>query len=63
MPKGSLIFAPILLKKMFGANALSLSGPDVHMLLAKAAASLLLLIAFKTAMKLRRQDSLTQQES
>jgi hypothetical protein len=53
MPKGSLIFAPILLKRVFGANALSLTGADVQMLAAKAGASLLLWITIKTVMKLR----------
>ena len=47
MPKGSLIFAPILLKKVFGANALDFSSPAFKLLAAKAAVSFGLWIAYK----------------
>ena len=51
MPKGGIIFAPILLKKLFGASALSMSGADLQIFAAKAAASLLLWLSFKALMK------------
>ena len=51
MPKGSLIFAPILFKKLFGAGALTafdFSSVAFKVLLVKAAASLAVLMSYKT---------------
>ena len=48
MPKGSLIFAPILFKKVFGANSLDFSQLDYSLLAIKAAASFALWMCYRT---------------
>ena len=60
MPKGGVIFAPILLKKLFGPKILSLSGADLQIFAAKAVGSVLLLLAYKAVMKFRSKDLITQ---
>lgn len=48
MPKGSLIFAPIFFKKIFGANAFDFSQLDYSLLAIKAAASFALWMCYRT---------------
>ena len=48
MPKGSLIFAPILFKKIFGASALDFSQLDYSLLAIKVAASFALWMCYRT---------------
>jgi len=49
-PKGSLIFAPVLFKKLMGTSSISLSGPALKILAAKVAVSFLLWSVYRMKM-------------
>jgi len=49
-PKGSLIFAPVLFKKLMGSTSFSLSGPALKILAAKVALSFLLWSVYRMKM-------------
>ena len=49
-PKGTLIFAPVLIKKLMSTTGFSLSGPALKILAVKAALSFLLWSAYRMKM-------------
>ena len=61
MPKGGIIFAPLLIKKFLGP--LSFTGADLQIFAAKAAASLLLWISFKALMTFKNKSAKAQEEA